>query len=194
MPRRPRPASASSSSSTTEPPQPADPLELGAVRAAVLEDTPAPAPEPPPAQLPPGPAAGQPRAEVHDARTEPIDDDEEIRATIDGIEAALKDLTEQDLADFIQLGFGLIADSKPPKPEWEISEPRARRLALWAKKVIDRHPDALQWLRQYFPELVLGLILGYEVWTRLRLTRKRMAAEKATSAPAKEAADAPADS
>lgn len=154
------------------------------MRAAVLEDTPPAAP--------PGPAAApEADAEVHDRRTEPLEEDLDRLSgkSLDELERALGELEEEDVADIIQLGFGLLADS-PGMEHWEISPARATRLARWVKRVLDRHLGTLGWVKAWLPEIMTGLLLGYEIWTRIRIGKqKRAAAQKPE--PAQEVPDGP---
>lgn len=163
MPRKNPPAAPGSSSRTDATPAPGNSAELDALRqelaaSAPAETLPPPSPEPP---------AGQPQ-DSGDRTAEGI---EEILSDPAALEARLSELGEEDLADTLQLAFGLAAEQWGE--ECELSDPRARRLARWGKRVLDRHPDWLPWIRQNLPEVMFCVLISWEIFSRWRLVQKR---------------------
>ena len=176
-------------------PQAANPDDVARARAAIDEL------EPPqtatPDEVDQALGAERPAAELHDRRTEPAPGDEldeldELDALANAdpteLEAKLHGMTVDDLADVIELGFGYWADGHGA--HWEIARKRSLRLAHWLKKVIARHAGALEGLLKNLPEIMCGVLFGYEIWSRVRIGRKLTPAE---SPPAPPVTDRPAD-
>ncbi len=171
-----RPSAAPASSSRTEGASaPGNSAELDALRNELAASAPAPT-LPPPSPEPP---AGQPQ-DPGDRTAEGI---EEILSDPAALESRLSELGEEDLADTLQLAFGLAAEQWGE--ECELSDPRARRLARWGKRVLDRHPDWLPWIRQNLPEVMFCVLLSWEIFSRWRLIQKRSGPKEL---PAKSAA------
>jgi hypothetical protein len=144
-------------SSTTEPPiEPGNQAELDDIAGKVA------------AELQPDPAAPDAKAaatdELVDVATEKLD---ELAQHPEDVQRTLQLLTEEELATVIELGFGLVADSRGK--HWEITERRSLRIAKWLKLSLEKHAEVLKWLAAFLPELVTALLLSYEVWTRIKL-------------------------
>lgn len=150
----------------------ADATEILRITGEVQADAPPPPPTPDPTL--PNVGAERPHVEVHDGpapgekedRGEEVIDDLDHLARSDPkrIEAMLKDLEEEELVDVVMLAFSW-PDGK------EITEKRARRIAHYLHRVIQRHAQSLQWLLENIPETMLGVLVAYELWVRLKKPR-----------------------
>lgn len=162
------------SRSSTDPTPGADAGEIQRIAAEVKADAPPPPPPAPEQPLLPPAGAERPRVEVHegpppgqkgDRAEEVIEDlDNLARSDPKKIEALLKDLEEEELVDVVMLAFSW-PDGK------EITEKRARRIAHYLHRVIQRHAKSLQWLLENIPETMLGVLVAYELWVRLKKPR-----------------------
>ena len=94
---------------------------------------------------------------------------------------ALEDLTEADLADLFELGFGLVADLRQRK-HWELSAKSAQRLGRCFKRSLDRH--GWQWAAKWMPDVLSALFLGFEIAKRVQRDREIAAAAQAKPAAA----------
>lgn len=150
----------------------------------------------------------QPAVEVHDRRTEGGPSaaaggtiaDELVDVAAEKLEDLEKpgqferlvaQLTEEDLGDVIELGFGWVADTRGP--HWEIGEKQSRRLAHWLKKSLQRHPQLLTWLGEWLPDVVCGLLLSYEIWARVRIDQQLAEKKRKEGSPDGGSRDAGAD-
>lgn len=160
----------SSTSSTGDPPiEPGSQTELDEIAGKVA------------AELQPDPAAPDAKAaatdELVDVATEKLD---ELAKHPEEVQRTLALLTEEELATVIELGFGLVADSRGK--HWEITERRSLRIAKWLKLSLEKHAELLRWLAAFLPELVTALLLSYEVWTRIKLDAEVAKKKKETPA------------
>lgn len=147
--------------------------ELAQAEATVLRETAPPPPPPPPAP----PEA--PDEELVALAEEKL---EELAAKPSDIDRMVRNLSEEELAAVIELGFGLVADRRGP--HWEISERRALRIAKWLKRTLDRYPAILSLLGDWLPGIVTALLLGFEVWVRIRRDRELELEKKRAPTPA----------
>lgn len=154
------------------PVEPGDQAELDAIAGKVA------------AELEPAIAAEEAKAaatdELVDVATEKLD---ELAKHPEEVQRTLALLTEEELATVIELGFGLVADSRGK--HWEITEKRSLRIAKWLKLSLEKHGEVLKWLAAFLPELVTGLLLAYEIWTRVQQDRE-LAKQKSQTPPATE--------
>lgn len=116
-------------------------------------------------------AAGDTERVAADAEQDVVDAVERF-ASGDG--AAIAALTEDEIADLFQLGFGFVADARGK--HWELHDRSARRLGKWFKRVLDRH--GWEWVAKWLPDVMAVGVLGYEIGKRWRAD-KALAAERA---------------
>ena len=160
-----------STSTTTEPPiEPGSQTELDEIAGKVAAEIDPAAPD----------AKAAATDELVDVATEKLD---ELAKHPEEVQRTLELLTEEELATVIELGFGLVADSRGK--HWEITERRSLRIAKWLKLSLEKHAELLKWLAAFLPELVTALLLSYEVWTRIKLDAE-VAKKKKEQAPATE--------
>jgi hypothetical protein len=156
--------------STTEPRvEPGDQGELAAVAGEVAAEL----------DQPTAPTPDTPEDELVDLAVEKLD---EFAKRPEEVERVLALLTEQELADLLELGFGLVADQRGP--HWEITSKRSLRIAKWLKLSLEKHGEVLKWVASFLPELVTALLLTYEIWTRVKLEGELKAKKKEADAAA----------
>ena len=140
--------------STTEPRVEAgDQSELAAVASEVAAEL----------DQPTAPAPDTSEDELVDLAVEKLD---EFAKQPEEVERVLALLTEQELADLLELGFGLVADQRGA--HWELTGKRSLRIAKWLKLSLEKHGEVLKWIASFLPELVTALLLTYEIWTRVK--------------------------
>lgn len=141
------------------PPAPDPAAELAAAQQETAEqfkDVPPPPPPPPP--------KGESGAD--DDAGEVV---EEIAADLGELDVAA-DLSEEEIADFFQLVFALVADKRGK--HWELPDRSAQRIGRWGHRVLERHPELLAWLAKNLPELVFGILLAVEIGQRYAEDRR----------------------
>jgi hypothetical protein len=147
-------------------PAPDAPAELAAAQQETAEqfaDVPPPPPPPPP--------AGEPRVEEDDAGAGV----EDLAEELEHIDVAA-DLSEEEIAEFFELVFALIAEKRGK--HWELPDRSAARLGRWGHRVLERHPELLAWLAKNLPELVFGVLLAVEIGQRYAEDRRLKPAPK----------------
>lgn len=107
---------------------------------------------------------------LHDLATKPG----ELDATID-------QLTEEELASLLELGFGLVADHRGP--HWELTARSSARLAKWLKLCLVKYPTLWKWLEDKLPIVALSGLVSYEVWVRVKIDREQKAAREKKAKP-----------
>lgn len=105
--------------------------------------------------------------------------------------AKLEGMTEEEIADLLELGFGLVAEFRGP--HWEIHQRAARRVAKWGKKSLDRH--GWEWAAKWLPDVMAVALLAFEIGKRVREDRavklaKDIKARVAQVAPGSSSAEA----
>ena len=78
------------------------------------------------------------------------------------------DLTPDDVADLLALGFDLVAERRGE--HWRLQDREKERIAKWAHKAIQRH--GLEWLGQWMPDVMTGLLLLAAVVSRVQVDRE----------------------
>jgi hypothetical protein len=134
--------------------------ELERVQRDVLE-TEQPAPPPPE----PEPEAIEELIDVGTEHIERIANDPKL----------LEEMSEEDIAAFLELCFGLMADWRGP--HWELPTKNANRLAKWIRRSIERHGGLPEWFKKYFPDLMCALLVSIEIGRRIKVD-KELAAKK----------------
>lgn len=109
-----------------------------------------------------------PNADAEDVQHAALDHMERIAEGDKDALKALDDLTEDDLADLFDLGFGLVADMRGK--HWELSPRSAKRLGRCFKRTLDRH--GWEWAAKWMPDVMSALFLGFEVWKRVARDRE----------------------
>lgn len=158
------------------------PAERGTELAEVLREAESHRPpEPPPAPASPGSAGDDPEQEVVHRVSDMIAAGQGAPA---GEQAdLLKSLTAEDVADFLELAFGLVAYRRGD--HWKLSPEESKRIGAWVRKAIERH--GIEWVARWLPDIMAGALLGYAILKRVDKDRA-IAAEKKLKA-----ADKPAD-
>lgn len=111
-----------------------------------------------------------PAAEPSPDPEELIDAAAEAAEELIGRPERIADLTEEELAAVIELGFGLAAEWRGP--HWEIEERAARRIAKWLRRSIERHGGVPAWVVKWLPDFFVLALLGSEVWKRVGRDRQ----------------------
>lgn len=159
-------------SAEAAPAAPPEPLtqqqELDQAIAAGEANRPAP-PVPPPAAEP-------------DPATEALHKASDFVETMDqGAAAAtadraqlLAELTQEDVEDFLKLGFSLTAFRRGD--HWTLSDEEAAHISKWVRKSIERH--GVEWVAKWLPDVMAGALLGYAIVRRLEIDKKLKADRK----------------
>jgi len=157
-PSEPSPVEQGAPLNAPPPPAPDPAAELAAAQQDMAEQFPD-VPPPPPPKAEPGPDQGADAGE----------DVEDLAEELGQLDVAA-DLSEEEIADFFQLLFALIADKRGR--HWELPDRSAARIGRWGHRVLERHPELLQWLAKNLPELVFGILLAVEVGQRYAEDRR----------------------
>lgn len=97
----------------------------------------------------------------------------------------LQELTAEDVADFLKLGFSLVAFRRGD--HWVLSEQEADHIGRWVKKSIERH--GVEWVAKWLPDIMAGALLGYAIVRRVEVDTK-IAKQKKDAAGSKAAGGA----
>lgn len=158
-PSEPSPVEQGALSHAPPPPAPDPAAELAAAQQETAEqfkDVPPPPPPPPP--------KGESGAD--DDAGEVVED---LAGELGELDVAA-DLSEEEIADFFQLVFALVADKRGK--HWELPDRSAQRIGRWGHRVLERHPELLAWLAKNLPELVFGILLAVEIGQRYAEDRR----------------------
>lgn len=157
-PIEPSPVEQGASFEAPPPPAPDPAAELAAAQQDMAEQFPD-VPPPPPPKAEPGPDQGADAGE----------DVEDLAEELGQLDVAA-DLSAEEIADFFQLVFALVADKRGK--HWELPDRSAARIGRWGHKVLERHPELLAWLSKNLPELVFGILLAVEIGQRYAEDRR----------------------
>lgn len=164
------PSSAGVGGAEPMPGQPDAQAELDQAFAAGEAERPEPPPPPPP-QLDP-------------AETETVAKVSEFVETMDREQPAgadhaqlLTELTAEDVADFLKLGFSLVAFKRGD--HWVLSDQEAEHIGRWVRKAIARH--GVEWVAKWLPDIMAGALLGYAIVRRVEVDNKLAAQRKAAT-------------
>lgn len=157
------------------------PAAPGTELAEVLREAEAYRPPEPPPPASPGSAAVDPEQEVVHRVSDMIEAGQGTPASEQA--DLLKSLTAEDVADFLELAFGLVAYRRGD--HWKLHPEESKRIGAWVRKAIERH--GIEWVARWLPDIMAGALLGYAILKRVDRDRA-IAAEKKL-----QAANKPAD-
>jgi len=130
--------------------------ELDRLEEEIKLDQPEPTPAPGPEQSAPGPS-----------------DDDRAGALIDHIgehPELLQDLTDEDVAEFCEMVFGIVAEGRGKHWEMPATSPEAKRIGKWMSKAVQRHGWA--WIGKWLPDILSLALLLNAVTRRAKLDKK----------------------